>query len=136
MAKEINVAPVEPLIINNTATGVKRKAVFNTHSLLIFSETYGDLLIIQKKYKNKPFQLAGMLLCSAMKAAGEDVELAEVEALVLGGGMNLVYAVLEEAYSNFDGLVDDEDVKKKLSRILARQKQRTTPSPPPTRKKK
>jgi len=121
MPKEIKITPVEPLIITNSATGVKRKAVFNTHSLLILSETYGDLLTLQKEYKNKPFQYASMLLFSAMKAAGEDVEEAEVEGLVLGGGISLVNAITVEAYENFEGLVDDDEVKKKLTLIMARQ---------------
>lgn len=117
MRNTIKVKPIYPLRIE-FADGVVKEAIFGVETFMLLSSEYGDLTQLVEKYETQPYTLAAMILHCGMKVIDFSVEYEEAQGIILGGGMDMVNAVLGKAIESHE--IDEEELKKKIQKEVQR----------------
>lgn len=117
MKNTVKVKPIYPLRIE-FADGVVKEAIFGVETFMLLSSEYGDLMELAEKYETQPFTLASMILHCAMKIMDITAEFEEAQAIVLGGGVEMINTIFEKVIESFQ--VDEEELKKKIQKEVQR----------------
>ncbi|WP_291568538.1 hypothetical protein [Clostridium sp. UBA2485] len=115
--KVSKVKPIYPLVME-FEDGTTKKAAFGVETFLLLQEEYGDLTVLSEMYKTEPYTLASMILHCGMKVMDFTVEYEEAQAIIVGGGIDMVNVVLGKVIESHE--MDEELLKKKIQREVDR----------------
>lgn len=116
--KKFAITPIQPLEIE-FPDGKVVKAIFTVEAFLLMSEEFGDLAVLAKEEKDKPYDLTAKLLYCGMKVMDNSATYEEAQAIVIGGGIPLMEVIFENVLETFDGMeLDEEEIKKKAEQML------------------
>ena len=116
MAKKINIKPIDILELE-FADGTVKKCSFPVSALIEYDSRYGAISNVDdEEIKKNPMLYASRLLHVGMLVHDRTVTVDECEAIVLGGGIELLNEIFNSLLASI-GHEDlgDEELKKKVS---------------------
>ncbi|MCL2527897.1 MAG: hypothetical protein FWE42_05690 [Defluviitaleaceae bacterium] len=135
--RTIAIKPAEILEIK-LPDGSTKEAIFNMESLMVLAEEFGNPADLAQTFFDRPYEMCAQILYCGIKVMDSTITLDEANAIMVGGGEELMCAIMDLFQANM-GPVDPEAIKKNLipvmNRILLKQqKQKTQPEQKPKKK--
>ncbi|ASN72274.1 hypothetical protein 10S12_12 [uncultured Caudovirales phage] len=117
MNNRVKVSPISPLEIE-FGDGTIKKASFGNLTFLMLKNEFGDLGKLSVDYQERPFELASMILYCGMKVMDTSTTFDEAQAIVIGGGFEMIGAIFDKTIEAFQ--IDQNDLKKKMEAEMQR----------------